>query len=145
MRSRPRPLDRDKSRLRHTVRLQHDHLLAVRGRSSRSRSGPGPGPGPGPSPCDGNTPAALPLESTLPPILLPSAVAPSVALSGPDLLPGCVVAERALEFEGPAGASRWSNGATISFSVSSSSTGSECAMTKLLGVVRSEESEPVSS
>ena len=49
-------------------------------------------------------PAALPPESTLPPILLPSAVVPSVALSGPDLLSGCMVAERVLEFEGPAGA-----------------------------------------
>ena len=53
------------------------------------------------------------------------------------------MAERVLEFEGPAGALRWSNGATISFSASSSSSGSECAVTKLL--VRSEESEPVSS
>jgi hypothetical protein len=73
-------------------------------------------------------------ESTLPPILLPSAVVPSVALSGSDLLSACVVAERVVEFEGPAGA--WAYGATmIPFSASSSSE-SERAVTKL--PVRSE-------
>ena len=77
------------------------------------------------------SPEPLPL---LPPILLPSAVVPSVALSGSDLLPGCVVAERVVEFEGPAGA--WANGATTSFSASSSSSESERAVTKL--PVRSE-------
>jgi hypothetical protein len=76
------------------------------------------------------SPEPLPL---LPPILLPSVVVPSVALSGFDLLPGCVVAER-VEFEGPAGA--WANGATTSFSASSSSSESERAVTKL--PVRSE-------
>ena len=77
------------------------------------------------------SPEPLPL---LTPILLPSAVVPSVALSGPDLLPGCVVAERVVEFEGPAGA--WANSATTSFSASSSSSESERAVTKL--PVRSE-------
>jgi hypothetical protein len=70
----------------------------------------------------------------LPPVLLPSAVVPSVALSGSDLLPGCVVAEKVVEFEGPAGA--WANGATTPFSASSSSSESERAVTKL--PVRSE-------
>ena len=57
-----------------TVRLHNDHLL-VRGL----------GPCSGPNPCSDNALAAPPPESTLPPILLPSAVVPSVALSGPDL------------------------------------------------------------
>ena len=70
----------------------------------------------------------------LPPILLPSAVVPSVALSGSDLLPDCVVVEKAVEFEGPTGA--WVSGVTIAFSVSSSSSESERAVTKL--PVRSE-------
>jgi hypothetical protein len=70
----------------------------------------------------------------LPPVLLPSAVVPSMALSGSDLLPGCVVAEKVVEFEGPAWA--WANGATITFSASSSSSESERAVTKL--PVRSE-------
>lgn len=69
----------------------------------------------------------------LSPVLLPSVVVPSVALSGYDLLPGCVVAER-VEFEGPAGA--WATGATITFSSSSSSSESVRAVTKL--PVRSE-------
>ena len=70
----------------------------------------------------------------LPPILLPSAVVPSVALSGSDLLPGCVVAVKVVEFEGPAGA--WASGAIIAFSASSSSSESVRAVTKL--PVRSE-------
>ena len=49
-------------------------------------------------------PAAPPPESTLPPMLLPSAVVPSVARSGSDLLSGCVIAERVVGFDGPAGA-----------------------------------------
>jgi hypothetical protein len=68
------------------------------------------------------------------PLLPPSAVVPSVALSGSDLLPSCVVAKRVVEFEGPAGA--WANGATVAFSGSSSSSESERAVTKL--PVRSE-------
>jgi len=67
----------------------------------------------------------------LPPILLLRAVVPSVALSGSDLLPGCVVVEK-VEFEGPAGA--WVIGATLESS--SSSSESERAVTKL--PVRSE-------
>ena len=61
-------------------------------------------------------------------ILPPSVVVPSVALSGSDLLSGCV-AERVVEFEGTAGA--WAIGATIPFSPSSSSSESERAVTKL--------------
>ena len=41
---------------------------------------------------------------------------PSVALSGSDLLPGCVEAERMVEFKGPTGA--WVNGAPSSSSES---------------------------
>ena len=70
----------------------------------------------------------------LPPVLLPSAVVPPVALSGSDLLPGCVVADKVVEFEGPARA--WVIGAAIAFSASSSSSESERAVTKL--PVRSE-------
>ena len=90
-----------------TVQLHNDHLL-VRGL----------GPCSGPNPCPGNAPAAPPPESTLPPILLPSAVVLSVIRSGSDLLPGCVVTERVVGFDGPAGACQWANGATISFSAS---------------------------
>jgi hypothetical protein len=70
----------------------------------------------------------------LTPVLLLSAVVPSVALPGSDLLPGCVVAEKVVEFEGPAGA--WVIGATVPFSGSSSSSESVRAVTKL--PVRSE-------
>jgi hypothetical protein len=70
----------------------------------------------------------------LPPVLLPNVVVPSVTLSGSDLLPGCVVAEKVVEFEGPTGA--WASGATITFPGSSSSSESERAVTKL--PVRSE-------
>ena len=59
-------------------------------------------------------------------------VVPSVALSGSDLLPGCVEAERMVEFKGPTGA--WVNGAP------SSSSESERAVMKL-----PVHSEPVSS
>ena len=86
----------------------------------------------------------LPSPKPLPPtLLLPGSVAmsvvvPSVAPSGSNLLPGCLVAERVAEFEGPAGASWF--GATIAFSASSSSSESERAVTKL-----SVRSEPASS
>ena len=81
-----------------TVQLyKRNHLLVRKGLDPRS----------GPTnPCSGIAPAAPPPESTLPPILLPSAVVPSVARSGSDLLPGCVATERVVgvEFDGPAGA-----------------------------------------
>ena len=59
-------------------------------------------------------------------------VVPSMPRSRSDLLPGCVVDDRMVEFEGPAGAF----GATTECSASSSSSESERAVTKL--PVRSE-------
>lgn len=58
-------------------------------------------------------------------------VVPSVARSGSDLLPGCVVDEKVVEFEGPRAC-----GATVVYATSSSSSESERAVTKL--PVRSE-------
>ena len=111
-----------------TVRLHKDHLLVRVGLGSSS----------GPNPCSGNAPAAPPPESTLHPTLLPSAVVSSVARSGSDLLPGYEVAERVVGFDGPAGACKWVNGATISSSMSFSSSESERSVMKL--PVRSEPS-----
>ena len=83
----------------------------------------------------GTGPKALMLLLLMSPEPLPpSEVVPSVALSGSDLLPGCVVVKRVVEFEGPAGA--WAIGATVPFSAPSSSSESESAVTKL--PVRSE-------
>jgi len=73
------------------------------------------------------SPVPLPLGS-----VAVSVVVPSVARSGSDLLPGCVVDEKVVEFEGPG-----AFGATAVFSASSSSSSeSERAVTKL--PVRSE-------
>ena len=88
-----------------------DHLLIQGGLSPHSDL----------RPCSGNAPAAPPLESMLPSILLPSVVAPSVAQSGSDLLLDCVVTKRVIGFDRSAGACQWADGTTILFSASSSS------------------------
>jgi hypothetical protein len=76
-----------------------------------------------------------PLPLTPPLLLLGSvtvSVVPSVVMSGSNLLPGCVLDEKVVEFEGPAGA----YGVTMVSSTSSPSSESERAVTKL--PVRSE-------
>jgi hypothetical protein len=95
------------------LRLPPDVVTRRRGRGRAGGTGP-----------NALLPLASPEPLPLPLGCVAVSVVPSVVISGSNLLPGCVLDEKVMEFEGPAGAF----GATILSSTSSSSE-SERAVT----------------